>query len=186
MHTITISNLLTQLGNISTTQPWEQNEKQVLTVFLQTVAKSTAPNSGQLATLQTIGEQCPRIGGPAAVYFAAMLYQGFTGDVLVQDNCETSERNVVAGKTTTSVGQGNLVVMAYPNPVSSQLVLNIANGLPPYSVQIMDMLGRVTLRQENIIEQSNLRVQHFAEGVYQLQVTDAKGQRNIQSVFVKH
>ncbi|MBL7796952.1 MAG: hypothetical protein JNJ90_10650 [Saprospiraceae bacterium] len=79
MNTHTNSTLPAQLGNISTTQPWEQNEKQVLTVFLQTVAKAQAPDAGQLATLLAVGEQCPRTGGPAAVFLAAMLYEGFTG-----------------------------------------------------------------------------------------------------------
>jgi hypothetical protein len=93
MHTITISNLLTQLGNISTTQPWEQNEKQVLNVFLQTVAKTQAPDAGQLATLLAVGEQCPRTGGPAAVFFAAILYEGFTGERLTQDECGAAARS---------------------------------------------------------------------------------------------
>jgi hypothetical protein len=63
MHTITISNLLAQLGTVSTAQVWEQNEKDVLTVFLQTVAKTQAPDAGLLATLLAVGEQCPRTGG---------------------------------------------------------------------------------------------------------------------------
>jgi PKD repeat protein len=178
-------NLLAQLANINTTEVWEQNEKQVLTVFLQTVAQAQAPDAGQLATLQAVGEQCPRTGGPAAVFLAAMLYEGFTGERLEQDECGAAARSnstfpaAFAAKAVFSVS-------AFPNPVHDRLILDVTGGQQPYTVQVSDMLGKVLVLQQYFEEQPVLNTGIWAEGMYHLLVRDADGAPFTRTIFVKH
>ena len=178
-------NLLAQLANINTTEVWEQNEKQVLTVFLQTMAQAQAPDAGQLATLLAVGEQCPRTGGPAAVFLAAMLYEGFTGERLEQDECGAAARSnstfpaAFAAKAVFSVS-------AFPNPVHDRLILDVTGGQQPYTVQVSDMLGKVLVLQQYFEEQPVLNTGIWAEGMYHLLVRDADGAPFTRTIFVKH
>lgn len=185
MHTITISNLLAQLANINTTEVWEQNEKQVLTVFLQTVAQAQMPDAGQLATLLAVGEQCPRTGGPAAVFLAAMLYEGFTGERLELDECGAAARSN-STYPAAFAAKAVLSVSAFPNPVHDRMMLTVSGGQQPYTVQVSDLLGRVLVQQPYFAEQSSLNTSNWAEGMYHLRISDAGGASCMRSIFVKH
>jgi len=186
MNTHTNSTLLTQLGSITTAQPWEQNEKQVLTVFLQTVAKAQVPDAGQLATLQAVGEQCPRTGGPAAVFLAAMLYEGFTGERLTQDECGAAARSNEHSLLKAQIMQEQFAVSAYPNPAREQLILDISGGLPPYTIQLVDILGRPSVQQVHTEGQHSIAIGQLAAGMYRLSVSDAKGTQRVQAILVNH
>lgn len=177
--------LLAGLNAIHTTHPWEVNEKQVLTIFLQTVAKRQWPDAAQLSTLQYIGEQCPITGGPAAVFLAAMLYEGFTGERLVQDECETTPRSTEPDRMLEST-RGDFTMSVYPNPVYDRIMLDIVGGHPPYSLRMLDILGREVFRQDYNTTTPVLYIPEVPRNIYLIQVIDSSGFKSQQRLIVKH
>jgi hypothetical protein len=157
----------------------------VLNVFLQTVAKAQAPDAGHLAALQAVGEQCPRTGGPAAVFFAAILYEGFTGERLTQDECGAAARSNSAYPMTVAAEEV-FSVSAFPNPVHDRLTLDVSGGQQPYTVQVSDMLGKVLVQQQYFEEQPVLNTGVWVEGMYHLLVRDADGAPFTRTIFVQH
>jgi hypothetical protein len=177
--------LLSELGVVAAAQIFEQNEKDVLGIYLQSIAKGHEPNATQLGILKAIGAQCPREGGPAAVLMAANLYEGITGETLERDDCSGVEARNQWDQTIISA-MDSLKVTVFPNPASGLLVLNIVNGQPPFTIRLIDVLGRVARQQEFFVENPVLDTQIFTNGVYRLQVLDATGAQSIHTFIVKH
>jgi hypothetical protein len=181
----TADHLLASLQIIATQASYEENEKNVLDIYLKTIARAQAPNAAQLAALRAIGEQCPREGGPAAVLLAANLYEGFTGDAISEPECGTNERNQPAPASTAAPAPG-LRVSAYPNPARGLLRVEARQGRAPYVAQLLDAYGREQLRQELPDGQAhNLGLAGLPAGLYRLVVTDAEGARSSAAVVVE-
>ncbi|MEZ4941094.1 MAG: PKD domain-containing protein [Saprospiraceae bacterium] len=177
--------LLTQLSAIAALAVHEQNEKEVLGIYLQSIAQGHAPDVTQLSTLKSIGEQCPREGGPAAVYMAANLYEGISGETIEQDDCGTEARN--QRDQMQMPVSGSFHVRAFPNPTGGLLQVAIERGQAPYTIRAIDLLGREVARQELIAaENPTIDTKSFTSGVYRLQVLDASGTQATRTFIVKH
>lgn len=70
--------------------------------------------------------------------------------------------------------------LIYPNPVQNFAYLNIPDLLSPYSVRILNTLGKVLFEEQNQTEPIRLDFSAFPRGVYVVEVSNPK-----QKVFVK-
>jgi hypothetical protein len=168
-HTATTT-LRNSISTIATTQVFEQNEKTVLDLLLQFAGNQQTPSTTQLATLKSIGEQCPKTGG-SAVYWAAGIYKASTGEVLVQAPCApgmgqgvTEERNAENAPTWNTV-------KVYPNPATSTFTVALPDGIANGRLTVTDIMGK-TIYQTDLAQPVTLiSSAAFAKGIYTLSVT---------------
>lgn len=180
--------LLAALSPLVVSQVFEQNEKQVLTIYLQTIAKGIVPSTAQLAALRAIGEQCLIMGGPAAVSFAATFYESATGERLIQSDCGeafggTADRQ---GQSVAEASAKGPIVSVYPNPADDQLLVEVENMPAPYAVTLTDMFGRVVSQQVEVKNNAALDTRSLAEGMYILTVANRDKWLFTTTVVVKH
>jgi len=179
--------LVALFAPVPVTQPYEQNEKNLLSIYLQTVGKGIAPSEVQLETLKSIGEQCMDIGGPA-VGGAAVFYHSVTGISLAQDDCGGSGGQSGGERENAEQARaqkaGTFAVSVFPNPASDWLFLDIANGTGPYQMIITDMLGSVQLQISETTASPALDISPLRPGIYTLLIRAADGKQTSR-LFVK-
>ncbi len=179
--------LLTQLNGITTSAVHEQNEKEVLGIYLETIAKGLVPDAAQLSSLKTIGEQCPREGGPAAVFMSANLYEGISGETIEPAECGTNFRSQAHRTFELSAPSlRKMDIRVFPNPTSNILTIHVENGQAPYTVQITDMLERIAFEREPVGIASVLNIAHLNNGLYRLQVFDSRGDQSSRIILIQH
>lgn len=83
----------------------------------------------------------------------------------------TNEFGCVSDASISTIGINELDVnelSLYPNPASSEI--RISQDRLPYSLQIVDMSGRIVYSQENISQKSlDVDISSFSQGLYQVQ-----------------
>jgi len=83
----------------------------------------------------------------------------------------TNEYGCVSEASITTIGieENDIFSLAvYPNPASNNVV--ISQDLLPYSINIVDMSGRVVFDQKNISQKNlNIDISSLSQGIYQVQ-----------------
>jgi Secretion system C-terminal sorting domain len=135
--------VIAQNNAIVTTDIWEQNEKTVNHIFLNTVVKSIAPNGTQLSLLRSVAAQCPYEGG-TAVFRARALLDAWTEDVfddevLCADGGQQGLMLPPAGNQSVSTG-----IRMFPNPARDRVMLSMEDGLESDAVlSVYNLYGQL-------------------------------------------
>ena len=158
---------------IVTSETYEENERLVNEIFLQTLAIGKEPEGTAITELEHIAVQCPYTGGPA-VFRARSLLADRTELAFPDDmdcGAVTGERAVATDVGT--VEKDSPVFSVFPNPTDNRFTVRVDKGAKvPRELRVMDVNGRLPLQQkmtEGQIE-IDLQVGHLPRGIYLLQV----------------
>ncbi|MCC6725081.1 MAG: T9SS type A sorting domain-containing protein [Saprospiraceae bacterium] len=130
----TANNLLSLNAAVNAVAIYEQNEKQVNDIFLNTLGKGNLDATpAQLASLEAIAAQCPAEGG-LAVLTAISLYGALTNSNLPIEEC------------TTGMGGGQINLLQRPEMGQLGLYPNPTDGICTASYQLgKGELGKLTV-----------------------------------------
>ena len=115
----TISNLVSQINAVSTTNNCESNLKGAFLAYLQSAAVNTDFDSNTRQQVKSIAEQCPSEGG-IGVVAARALYQAMIGSGLSTPDCS------VEGRDNLGASKSTIDIHIFPNPTDG-----IANVVIP-------------------------------------------------------
>lgn len=160
----------TDLDSIAATLIFEQNEKIVNRIFLETIAVGQAGfSSGQIYSLESIASQCPEEGGNA-VFKARSILAVINENTLFDDdefNCiPVEERNRDQVQAAESILQE---FRFYPNPAKNQIMLEWPSTLSGEgAVVLFDLTGREKLRRTLIFDDHKtlLQTNTLPAGIY--------------------
>ena len=86
--------------------------------------------------------------------------------------------------------ESSMNMIAYPNPAHDKLNVQFnRDQAGSYSLQLMDLTGRMMLNQANAAQQGNNLVEldlgNYAKGVYMLALTTGDGNRQVLRIVVE-
>lgn len=121
------------------------------------------PNS--LEEVYEIAVQCPEDGGDA-VYRARALYSNLTQQPIPDIPCaDDRDSEKLGGDKNQNILEDLLI---YPNPANEYATVQLTTELPA-QVVLMDLSGKVILRQE-FIQQTRLNLKALSPGIYLIKV----------------
>lgn len=176
-------NLLQINASVAANEIHEINEQDYFEVYLNTLGKDNYEASPtQLATLESIAQQCPEEGG-RAVYWAIGLYGHLTGDLMEVQDCPVESRQ--AGQVITEDAASTSLLMITPNPSGGEARLKYRlSGSGAGYITILDHTGREVARFELTGTTGELILPDFSPGIYLVRLTE--GSQLIQtSKFIK-
>jgi len=154
--------LITELNSVTTTQEYETDMKNVLSVMFQSHFTSGELSTQQTALVAQIAGKCRYSGG-----YAVLLARGFfePQDSYSQDaDCQSEVRD---SPVTSDVSDA---VALYPNPVAESFVLHIGIPFEQGQVQVINSQGTL-LRSLNLGGvTTNMSVSDLPDGIYYLHV----------------
>lgn len=178
-----IQQLITDNNSIVVTETFEQNEKKVNEIWLNTVALGIYSFTPvQVADLENIIFQCPKFGGKA-VYMARGLYQ-LMAHVEYDDelNCNgIGERS--SGQTEPEAGSFQL----FPNPASNLFILLLNEKMDiPATLLLTDLSGKTVQVHHLPIGQSHFSfgVGGLPGGIYFCKITSGREQVFVQKLVI--
>lgn len=167
-----INELVTELNGISTTAQYQQNEKDMLLLYLQTVAQDiTSFTTSQQSAIDALANQCALDAGPG-IYWARMMRQYYSEGWDWQDDCmplayrseETASQAIIENKGAT----------LYPNPAYGQVTLSFNEPLQDGgSITIHDLQGRALFSTEVLPGdgEATLATDNLPNGFYTVKLT---------------
>ena len=139
--------LIAQNNAIAVTDIWEQNEKAVNHIFLNTIAKGIPLNTTQVALLKAIAVQCPLTGGSAVFRARSLLVSA--GDYDFGDdevNCQSiGQRNSIDESELLSNENG--LIKLYPNPTTGMVQVELSAPSIGGYIALLDSYGKVVMEQ---------------------------------------
>jgi Secretion system C-terminal sorting domain/Periplasmic copper-binding protein (NosD) len=160
------NDLLATNAAISTTAIYEQNEKLLYEVFLNTIGKdSSQATQAQLDTLQNIAAQCPGEGGDA-VLAAIALHGSLTGSYLPIQDCLGLREGENAKENA------GIEFILYPNPTSGscQISCSIQDKKAIYEIVVFDLLGNKIAVHKLSAGSNEIRLDDLPSGIYLVQL----------------
>jgi hypothetical protein len=182
-----INELTAALNAIGTTAQYQQNEKDILLLYLQTVAQDiTSFTDGQKSVIDALANQCALDAGPG-VYWARMMRQYYADGWDWQDDCaplayrsaETASQMVAESKGTA----------LYPNPANGQVTVSLDGAIMDGgSISIYDLQGRVILTKTLVPGETlaTLETSGLPNGFYTVKVSDRGRVLNALKLAVAH
>jgi hypothetical protein len=140
------NSIIVQNNAIAVTDIWEQNEKTVNHIFLNTVAKGISFNNTQSNLLQAIADQCPYGGGTAVFRARALL------EIEVDDEAACSQAaSQAAGQALEMTPADNQSAAAgikmYPNPAKDLVTVRMDEALKnDAELSVYNLYGRLAGR----------------------------------------
>lgn len=175
---------LSVVAALPVTDVLEQNRKDVLEIYAQTIGQDNNQlTPEQAATISGIAYQCPEEGG-SAVYLARVIYQlvaatSFDDEAL----CNNKERSSIQASSPTTA-----TYLIAPNPASNQVTI-----APIYDewaantqIRLSDASGRIWT-EVNAPKGSNLAVLDIAKlpiGVYFCHIMPDNGKNTIHKLII--
>jgi hypothetical protein len=145
----TTLSLMQQNAAIVANAVYEQNQQQVNDIFLRTVARGHANFSpGQLATLESIADQCYICGGDG-VFLARSMY------ALVEPARVYNDGVLCGGQLIKQepmeVETGKITFKITPNPANDWILVE-TNASEPFEgeIQLLDITGKI-MRNEAVV-----------------------------------
>lgn len=175
--------LLSDLGQISTTDVWETNLKTVLTLSVQRLLSSSEPwSSTQLSTLQAVADQCRHAGGAGVV-----LARTAIGAFNYNDEAMCPGENYASGqgsdRSNTAI---QLQAMLTPNPATDLCRISFERPVSG-SLFVQNGQGQVVqtlqIKEENSLD---LDTRKLATGLYTIRIKDAQGGQFVNKLSVIH
>lgn len=150
-----IIELMAELNAIATTAQYQQNEKDMLLLYLQTVAQDiTSFMVAQQSAIDALANQCALDAGPG-VYWARMMRQYYEEGWDWQDDCAplAYRSDEAASQEITE----NRAAILYPNPASGQVTVTFNEALPHSgSVTIHDLQDRALVSKDVLLGESEV------------------------------
>ncbi len=163
-----IQTLRMQNAGITATPTPAANHKTVNNIVFNLLLYDTL-QTGDLTTLETIAGMCPLEGGDA-VYEARALVAHLTGasydDV---ELCAVSEERKHS-ENVEATGSLDKIIL-YPNPTTGLLTWSGTNG-QTVLLRLYNNTGQLQLEQ--ILTRTMVQIGYLPEGLYQIQLLDAK------------
>jgi hypothetical protein len=164
-------------SNIAVAAIFEDNEKKVNEVYLNSIAKGIADyTADQLAILQFVAGQCPWDGGNAVFRARGML--ALVQRVIISDEsmCEAKslpEQGYDKESIEESVTQEEEVIemgfiKIYPNPTTNLLNIEGIDEVTISSIEIFNLAGQKLIQLNNNKERqyTQIEVGHLEAGLY--------------------
>jgi hypothetical protein len=162
-------------NGIVTQKEFEQYEKQINTIYLETYAKGNYVFTyGQAETIHQIATMCPSLGG-SAVYKARTLNALLNDTLEYNDELTCLQQGVLYRLAQTTIKQEVSEIQVFPNPSTNQLTIKYSNAEAyPLHIEIMDALGRTT--SNTMLNSSpavlSSEITNLATGVYFYRIID--------------
>lgn len=174
------------IGAIQATNLLEQNRKDALLIYAQTIGRGNYLLSpSQAATISAIAHQCPSVGG-SAVYIARTLYQLFEEKSFNDESiCEAEERKSPEIQVPIADDSANFSIV--PNPASEYVVFAFHSMTDQaVSITISNISGQVVLTQEAYPDQHFFQIPLFGliNGVYFCQVSMKDGKISTRKLII--
>ncbi|GAB4257398.1 MAG: hypothetical protein Kow0027_24690 [Saprospiraceae bacterium] len=178
--------LIAENYSINTSDIWEDNLKTVNHIFLNTLAKQTAPTGSQFDLLRTIAQQCPWDGG-MAVFNARSLMDGWTEEYFTDVlPCGTGEQQ---GLVLPPVGSKEMQFFKIsPNPAKNQVevVLSQPAG-EDWKLELLGLQGQLLWTTSIPLESTRLALPlpELSNGIYWLVLKTLVGEPQIQKLVIQ-
>ena len=160
--------LLNQYASLSAPSVFEQNEKAVADIYLQTFARDRHDLSAtRIQTLESVAFQCPIAGGDA-VFLAREMLAAIDTTVRLYDDaalCQNAQK--LSGNQYLASAIGGFQLS--PNPASGLLHLQYELGTSGrYQFHLTNLLGQncLTVALKSGRQQESLVMSSLPEGVY--------------------
>ena len=174
---IAAAQIATTNDNITAVELYESNEQILNTIYLNTFAIDSIPDSLQLADLEIIANQCPLEGG-TTVYRARALVKGsgYDDDVLCNKvNARKDEEKELSSE----------IFKLFPNPTSGILSLELPQDV--MSITITSTLGITIQQWSNLDFSKNWIIQdiNLTTGLYYCTVKTISGKQTQAFMVIK-
>ncbi len=178
--------LIAQNYSISTSDIWEDNLKTVNHIFLNTLAKQSAPTGSQFDLLRSIAQQCPWDGG-MAVFKARSLMEGWTEEHFEDAlPCGGGQQGLVLPPIESQVMQ---FFRIYPNPAKNQVevVLSQPAG-EDWKLELLGLQGQLLLTYSIPLESTRiiLSLPEQSNGIYWLVLKKTGGMIQAQKLVIQN
>lgn len=168
--------LATLNSGITTSYACDANHKSVNAIVFHLLLTDTLA-AGDLATLESIAEQCPLEGGDA-VYEARAFIRQMTGTEYDDlDLCNSSSRPAARQDKQTAARIGEL----YPNPTSGKVSWNNP-AAEEFMVEVYDPHGQLKLRLKT--SGSTVDLRSLPDGAYWIRLYPQAGNPVVQKVIL--
>lgn len=171
-------------NGIVTHKEFEQYEKQINTIYLETYTKGNYVFTYEQAeTIHQIATMCPSLGG-SAVYKARTLNAMLNDTLEYNDELTCLQQGVLYRLAQTTRKQEVSEIQVFPNPSTNQLTIkyDYADAYP-LRIEIIDALGRTT--SNTLLNSSPAvlsgEISNLASGVYFYRITD-----NTNTIIKQH
>ncbi|GEM_PF-5364875 len=176
-----INELVTELNAITTSAQYQQSEKDILLLYLQTVAQDiTSFTAAQQSAIDALANQCTLDAGPG-VYWARMMRQYYAEGWEWLDDCAPLAYRSKEPTKQPSMKNG---ITVFPNPSNGQITVSIAEPLTvDSSITIYDMQGRA-LASKPVLPgetETNLATNQLPNGIYLVKIlTNGKAMSTVR------
>ncbi|MCC7244858.1 MAG: T9SS type A sorting domain-containing protein, partial [Saprospiraceae bacterium] len=160
----TSANLLTQNNQLSGSANYQQYEKTVNGIWLQTIAQGVLEfNAAQTSTLQTIANACPLSDGEAVLRARTMLALVQNTPLVYDDqtNCSFGR----PGERTFASGTP-LNVLVYPNPTEGKINILFDAENSSANLTITNALGQLVYQMRLLQKDETVDLHRLANGIY--------------------
>lgn len=178
-----LATLQAAVDALPTTQPYEQNFRDVQSMWLDMYDREPLTITAQeKSLLESIAEQCPMAGGPA-VYGARGILSRFDeysydDEGLCQPG-EPREINNDAAKTNR--------MQVFPNPNNGIFQIVLPAAEQPYNLYLYDQLGRLSIQHTLIAGTHQIAMPaHFSKGIYLLRIEAFNRDLTGQQMLILH
>jgi len=177
--------VIAQNNAVATDSIWEDNEKTVNSIFLNTLAKGIAFNGTQIGLLQGIAGQCPYRGG-TAVFSARAMLSGLTEDIY-DDGLLCAQGGGQQGLVLPPASNTTSRVQVYPNPADRELTMRFARATEGETeVRLLNLYGQVLsgYRVPDRVVSHTLQLPDLPNGIYWLSLYSDKGLVEVQRIVI--
>ena len=178
--------LIAQNNAISTTGIWEENEKTVNHIFLNTIAKGIAVNSTQTNLLRSVAGQCSYEGG-SAVFRARALLSGIIDDVFDDELlCAPGGQQ---GLVLPPMGDMPALpgIQVYPNPAKRQLTIQLDQAsVTSLEVRLLNLYGQTmtSVQLPERVRTHVLDLPDLPDGVFWLVIRSEEGWQTVKRIVI--
>lgn len=170
LHQSNINLVITENGLLPSAEIFEQNEKSVNEIYLNTIAKGILSFSlTQISIIEEIANQCPLAGGQA-VYLARSMYR-LIKDTVYDDVLLCYAAGIKNKPIDEPVIPDNKQFKIFPNPATDIVNVSWDNPCDEFAViEFITPLGQVYYSQRFSLSESGLFIslKNWKPGIYQV------------------
>jgi hypothetical protein len=162
--------IVTQNNAISSSNPWELNQKFVNHILLEGIIPQATTSTTELSQLYSIAASCPESAG-WAVYDARSYYAWLTDSIVPKANCMPMHERSEKKPNIQEYG-----VKISPNPASDYLSIQCENLSTHTCFRLVDMLGKCWIERPLTQITETIDLKGCPAGIYFAQILNEGGQ----------
>jgi PKD repeat protein len=172
---------------ITTDSIYDENEKTLLGIYLNTVVKSLPPTLVQKALIEGIAKQCPEVGG-YSTYWARAWHSILTGVLIAPLGCEGVEERSQSEWPETDLKLTEARFSLFPNP--AQQDVTIEYSLPAdweHPRLVISSIAGIAVAEYYVdpaISTLKLPVGDLPNGIYFLQIASGNKKTGVQNLII--